>query len=69
MAAEAVTAIPVTAPFDLTQFAPLGRIVDGGFVPVWWAAAPVYVCLGLGIASGAFASASVAAAAFSVGAR
>lgn len=37
--------------FYVTQLAPLGRIVDGGFVPVWWAAALVYVCLGLGIAA------------------
>lgn len=37
--------------FYVTQLAPLGRIVDGGFVPIWWAAALVYVCLGLGIAA------------------
>ena len=37
--------------FYVTQLAPLGRIVDGGLVPVWWAAALVYVCLGLGIAA------------------
>ncbi len=36
--------------FYVTNLAPLGRIVDGGFVPVWWAAALVYVFLGLGIA-------------------
>lgn len=36
--------------FYVTQLAPLGRIVDGGFVPVWSAALLVYVCLGLGIA-------------------
>ena len=37
--------------FYVTQLAPIGRIVDGGFVPVWWAAALVYACLGLGIAA------------------
>ncbi len=36
--------------FYVTNLAPLGRIVDGGVVPVWWAAVLVYVCLGLGIA-------------------
>jgi uncharacterized membrane protein len=37
--------------FYVNQLAPVGRIVDGGFVPVWWAAALVYVFLGLGIAA------------------
>ena len=36
--------------FYRTQLAPIGRIVDGAFVPVWSAAALVYVLLGLGVA-------------------
>jgi len=41
----------VVKKFYVTNLAPLGRIVDGGFVPVWWAAVLVYVFLGLGIAA------------------
>ena len=36
--------------FYRAQLAPIGRIVDGTFAPVWSAAALVYVLLGLGVA-------------------
>ena len=36
--------------FYRTQLAPIGRIVDGTFAPLWAAAALVYVLLGLGVA-------------------
>ncbi len=37
--------------FYVTNLAPLGPIVDGSVVPVWLAAVPVFVFLGLGIAA------------------
>ncbi|MGE3958836.1 MAG: DUF2177 family protein [Vicinamibacterales bacterium] len=37
--------------FYVRQFGPIGRIVDGGFAPIWWAAAVVYVLLGIGVAA------------------
>jgi uncharacterized membrane protein len=36
--------------FYVTQLAPIGRITDGSFTPIWAAALPVYVLLGLGVA-------------------
>lgn len=36
--------------FYLHELRDIGRIKDGGFSVVWWAAIAVYVCLGLGIA-------------------
>ena len=36
--------------FYVKQLGPIGRITDGAFTPVWAAAVPVYVLLGLGVA-------------------
>jgi uncharacterized membrane protein len=36
--------------FYRTQLMPIGRMVDGGFAPVWSVALLVYVLLGLGVA-------------------
>lgn len=36
--------------FYRAQLMSIGRIVDGAFAPVWSAAAPVYLLLGLGVA-------------------
>lgn len=36
--------------FYLRHLAPIGRITDGGFAPIWAAAVPVYVLLGVGVA-------------------
>ncbi len=36
--------------FYLSELANIGRIQNGGFSVVWWAAVVVYVCLGIGIA-------------------
>lgn len=36
--------------FYVKQLAPIGRITDGSFTPIWAAAVPVYVLLGLGVA-------------------
>ncbi len=36
--------------FYVTHLAPIGRITDGSFTPIWAAAVPVYVLLGFGVA-------------------
>lgn len=36
--------------FYVRHLGPIGRITDGSFTPVWAAAAPVYVLLGIGVA-------------------
>lgn len=36
--------------FYVKHLAPIARITDGSFTPIWAAAAPVYVLLGLGVA-------------------
>ena len=36
--------------FYVKQLAPIGRIADGSFTPVWSVAALVYVLLGIGVA-------------------
>lgn len=36
--------------FYLAELSQIGRIENGGFSVVWWAAILVYVCLGIGIA-------------------
>ena len=36
--------------FYRAQLMPIGRIVNGAFAPVWSAAAPVYLLLGVGVA-------------------
>lgn len=49
--------------FYVTQLAPIGRITDGSFTPIWAAALPVYVLLGLGVALFAVPKASSLASA------
>lgn len=36
--------------FYVKQLGPIGRITDGSFTPIWAAALPVYLLLGLGVA-------------------
>lgn len=54
--------------FYRTQLTAIGRIVNGVFSPVWWAAAPVYLLLGVGVAVFVVPRAASAGAALALGA-
>ena len=54
--------------FYRAQLMSIGRIVNGAFAPVWAAAAPVYLLLGVGVAVFVVPRASSAGAAFALGA-
>jgi len=54
--------------FYRTQLTSIGRIVDGAFAPVWSAAAPVYLLLGVGVAVFVVPRATSAGTALALGA-
>ncbi|MFN7981661.1 MAG: DUF2177 family protein [Vicinamibacterales bacterium] len=54
--------------FYRTQLMGIGRIVDGVFAPVWAAAAPVYLLLGIGVAVFVVPRAASASTALALGA-
>ncbi len=54
--------------FYRTQLMGIGRIVDGVFAPVWAAAAPVYLLLGVGVAVFVVPRAASASSALALGA-